>query len=444
MEQNLVKPRSVFSVAYWFVNVESCDSKKLQKLCYYMQAWSYAINDGPFFEGDFEAWVHGPINRELWERIKSIAWKAITVNDFSAADKVDFSEQETRLLQLVWDTYGEFSGFELETLTRNELPWQEQRVGLDVLEAGTNIIRPETMKNYYRNMISCDEIEEIKNWIFQKAEHAKSDERPIGIFDSGVGGLSAICELQKLLPNENIIYFGDTARLPYGSKNKEEIKQYAREAVDLLLSKNVKVILAACGTVSSIALDDIKKMVDIPVYGIIDEAAKKACEMTKADRIGVIGTQATINAGKFEYEIKKIKPEASILGIPCPLFVSLVERDIVSKGEDALQKACEVYLSGFRGNVDTLILGCTHFSHIREAIEEFLPGIIIVDPVEETVKKIAEDIKEKEMTSIFPSQTSAEFFVSGDPERFAEVGKMLMNAEIEVRRKETCVSVSQA
>lgn len=152
------KMHTVFEVARWFTqkNSGSIPSIKLQKLCYYAQAWSYALDDKPLFNGDFEAWVHGPVNRQLWTEFRNIAFRDITLEDYKDINSLEFDKQETRLLNLVWNTYGEFSGFQLESLTHTETPWLEQRHGLSTYDASTNVISPESMKKYYRSLLSRD------------------------------------------------------------------------------------------------------------------------------------------------------------------------------------------------------------------------------------------------------------------------------------------------
>lgn len=149
---------NVYEVALWFTNKNngSIQSIKLQKLCYYAQAWSYALKETPIITGDFEAWVHGPVNRSLWMRFRDIAYRDITADDFTERDIGEFTEEETELLELVWNTYGEFSGYQLESLTHREKPWLEQRVGLATYDASSRVIDPNTMKSYYRSLYSQD------------------------------------------------------------------------------------------------------------------------------------------------------------------------------------------------------------------------------------------------------------------------------------------------
>lgn len=259
--------------------------------------------------------------------------------------------------------------------------------------------------------------------------------KAIGVFDSGLGGLAAVKELQKLLPNENIIYFGDTGRMPYGTKSEETIKKYAKEDVEFLLSKNVKAVLAACGTVSSVALDYIKETTDIPIFGVIDEAAKEACRVSEMKNIGVIGTDATINSRKFTEKIQEIEPLARVNRRACPLFVSLVEHGFADKNNEMLHLACKWYLSDFKGVVDTLILGCTHFPLIQESIKEVLPGITIVDPTKEAAKAVAKELSDKGLLSPSRSKGKVKYFVSDDPSRFSSAGKIFLGEGKEIKAK---------
>lgn len=156
--ERVKKMHSVFEIALWFTNKNkgSIASTKLQKLCYYAQAWSYAINNKQLFNGDFEAWVHGPVNRQLWSEFHTIAYRDIGTDDFNGVSEATFEPEEKHLLELVWNTYGGYSGYQLEALTHTEKPWREQRVGLSTYEASNNVISPESMKKYYRSILSCD------------------------------------------------------------------------------------------------------------------------------------------------------------------------------------------------------------------------------------------------------------------------------------------------
>ena len=210
-----------------------------------------------------------------------------------------------------------------------------------------------------------------------------SNESAIGVFDSGLGGLSAVRELARLLPHENIIYFGDTGRVPYGTKSRETIRKYTVQDARFLLSHGVKAILAACGTVSSNALECIEELTEIPVFGVVEDAARVAYEVSKTKRIGIIGTQATVNSGIFKKKIEAIDENAVVMQCACPLFVPLVEYGFTAEGDEITRLACERYLAPFRGEVDTLVLGCTHFPYIMETVARLLPSVEIISSAHE-------------------------------------------------------------
>lgn len=223
------------------------------------------------------------------------------------------------------------------------------------------------------------------------------DKRPIGVFDSGLGGLTAVKELERLLPNENIVYFGDTGRVPYGTRGSDTIKKYALSDMRFLLSFNVKAIVIACGTVSSVAIDDARSVTDLPVIGVVEPAARAAAAVTKTGKIGVIATSATINSGSYEKAILKIKPETNLKTRACPLFVPLVENGYFGRDCEIAKLAAHDYLDDFKGKVDTLILGCTHYPLLKGVIEDILPEVALVDSGLETAKSVASMLSEQNL-----------------------------------------------
>ncbi len=190
--------------------------------------------------------------------------------------------------------------------------------------------------------------------------------QPIGLFDSGLGGLTVLSELKRIMPNENYIYFGDTARVPYGSKSKETIIEYSRQIIKFLISKNVKLIIIACGTASSLAFDTVKKEFDIPIINVISPTAKSI----KSSNIGVIATNATIKSGAWKREIQKSHPESKVISKACPLFVPIVEEGLVNS--KLADEAIELYLRSFKNNkTDSLVLGCTHYPILINKINSY-------------------------------------------------------------------------
>lgn len=188
------------------------------------------------------------------------------------------------------------------------------------------------------------------------------DQRPVGVFDSGVGGLSAVRELRKLLPSENIIYFGDTSRVPYGGRSPEILLKYARQDVHFLRSFDIKAILVACGTVSTICLPVLRGENDLPILGVVEPACRRAVQMTKNGRVGLIATAASVRSGAYEKCIAGIDPAVEVIAKACPLFVPLVENGRYRPGDAVIETVAREYLEPLgRTGIDTLILGCTHY-----------------------------------------------------------------------------------
>jgi glutamate racemase len=244
-----------------------------------------------------------------------------------------------------------------------------------------------------------------------------SNESAIGVFDSGLGGLSAVRELARLLPNENIVYFGDTGRVPYGTKSRETIRKYTVQDARFLLSHGVKAILAACGTVSSNALECIEELTDIPVFGVVEDAARVAYESSGTKRIGIIGTQATVNSGIFKKKIEAIDEKAVVLQCACPLFVPLVEYGFTAEGDEITRLACERYLAPFRGEVDTLVLGCTHYPFVSDVIRDAVGDVPLFDGALGTARQLERKLAERGLLSKSRDAGRIEFMSSNpDPE----------------------------
>lgn len=200
---------------------------------------------------------------------------------------------------------------------------------------------------------------------------------PIALFDSGLGGLTVLMELRRLLPSENYLYLGDTGRTPYGPKTVSTIKRYARESETFLLKYNPKLLIVACNTVSSVALDDIKREASCPVIGTIDSACRAALAATKTGNVGVIGTAATIRSGAYERALRAMNPSIKVKSASCPLFVPLVEEGLFVGS--IVEESIKHYLKDFRDNgVDALILGCTHYPLLSSAIRDYLGDEVAV------------------------------------------------------------------
>lgn len=255
-------------------------------------------------------------------------------------------------------------------------------------------------------------------------------EAPIGVFDSGIGGLTVAKEIMNELPSESIVYFGDTARVPYGNKSPETIIAYSRQIARFLVSQQVKAIVVACNTVSALALETIKNEFDIPFIGVVKPGAKAAAQVTKNKKIGVIGTEGTISSGLYEEFLKKTSPEVEVYGTACPLFVSLAEESWL---DDPITLAvAERYLTPLKDkNIDTLVLGCTHYPLLRPTISKVMGDqVTLVNPAYETAKElkyVLEDnhiLSDKEETQT--KCTSHKFYVSDGAEKFRNFANTIL------------------
>lgn len=253
-------------------------------------------------------------------------------------------------------------------------------------------------------------------------------ERPIGIFDSGVGGLTVFKELRRILPHEDIVYLGDTARVPYGTKSPKVVKRYTLEATLFLLSKGVKTIIVACNTASSIALDEISKLIPIPFFGVIEPGVEMASRMSKKKRIGVIGTEATIKSGAYRRAILRLDGSFKVFEKACPLFVPIVEEGHID--DNIARVVAEHYLSYFWDkDIDVLILGCTHYPLLKKTISDILEGITVVD----SATAVSIFLKEKlKLMGILKEKDEGKdtFYVTDDPEKFIKMGGIFLGKEI--------------
>ena len=263
------------------------------------------------------------------------------------------------------------------------------------------------------------------------------DLRPIGIFDSGVGGLSVVKELTKILPNESVVYFGDTGRVPYGTKSDDTIIKYARQDEAFLMSKDVKMIIVACGTVSSVALP-LEKDLQIPILGVVAPASKDAAKATKNNKIGVIATSATVNSNSYVKEIKNLNKDAEVFQVACPLFVSLVEQGWSSIDDEIAYLTAKRYLEPLiQKGVDTLILGCTHFPLLSDVIRRVMGDDVTLINSGASAAAFAKEVLEKENLFAPVNQTQKqEFFVSDTPSAFESVAHRFLNADLEGQVKQ--------
>ncbi len=252
------------------------------------------------------------------------------------------------------------------------------------------------------------------------------DNRPIGVFDSGLGGLTAVRELKKVLPHENIVYFGDTGRVPYGGRSPGTILQYAKEDIAFLLSKNVKCVMAACGTVSSILPPSVTDALPVPFIGVVEAAANAAVSATKNQKIGVIGTAATIRSKSYEQHIKAQLPACHIFARACPMFVPLVENGYLGKGNPITTAIAEEYLAALRqAGVDTLILGCTHYPLIADIIGEVMGSdVTLIDPGKETADAARRILTQNNLLG--QNSGSADYFVSDSVDSFRGIANRFL------------------
>ena len=226
-------------------------------------------------------------------------------------------------------------------------------------------------------------------------EHCDLNHAPIGVFDSGVGGLTVAREIMRQIPDERIVYFGDTARVPYGSKSPNTIIRYSRQIIRFLRTKNVKAIVVACNTASAFALETIKPELDIPIIGVVKPGAKVAAQTTQNGKIGVIGTEGTIRSEIYTKTIHRENKDAQVMGRACPLFVPLVEEGWIK--DPVTVAVAERYLQPFKeSDIDTLILGCTHYPLLRSTVREIMgEGVNLVNPAYETAVELRRLLSEQ-------------------------------------------------
>ena len=252
------------------------------------------------------------------------------------------------------------------------------------------------------------------------------DNRKIGVFDSGVGGLTVVRELKKELPGESLAYFGDLARLPYGGKSRERIIEFYHEIVRFLMDQDVKAIIIACGTASSNALAELKKTYSLPIMGVVEPGAREAAASTRNKRIGVIGTQATIRSGEYERLIRQADPEIQVFSTPCPLFVSLVEEGWFE--DPVTDEVVSRYLQGIKEQqVDTLVLGCTHYPMLRQAIARKMgPEVTLVNPSRSVVRELKNFLTETDSLSS-AARGEYRFYVTDSTEHFEHLAIRMLD-----------------
>jgi glutamate racemase len=254
--------------------------------------------------------------------------------------------------------------------------------------------------------------------------------RPIGVFDSGIGGLTVAKSLFEILPNENIIYLGDTARLPYGTKSKETVILYSIECLKFLLSKNVKMIVVACNTASSVAVPFLQKITKIPVIGVLIPGSRGAVKKTKNNKVGIIGTLGTVKSKAYSKEIHKINKDISVYSQPCSLFVQLAEDGWTDN--KIAQLTAEEYLKGLKKNhIDTMILGCTHYPILKNTIKKVMgKEITLIDSGEETAIEVKKILIDERLMNTQKAKGHHKFFVTDFPNNFQQISERFLGKKI--------------
>lgn len=259
--------------------------------------------------------------------------------------------------------------------------------------------------------------------------------KAIGVFDSGVGGLTVLDAIRQVLPNEDYIFLGDTARVPYGNRTKQTIIRYATSCVHQLVARDVKAIVIACNTASAYALDALTQMLDIPVFGVIEPAAQRAVQLSTNQCVGIIGTRATIHSQAYVHAIQSIKKEVKVYGMPCPLFVPIVEEGwadsdvaklVVHKYLEDLLKDVELH----EDQMDTLILGCTHYPILKAIISKELAemnkSVELCDCAQATAISLAKELQKTHLLSDSQLPGDACYLVTDDPVQFSSIGQSFM------------------
>lgn len=258
------------------------------------------------------------------------------------------------------------------------------------------------------------------------------DNRPIGVFDSGLGGLTAVRRLAALMPNENIIYFGDTGRVPYGTRSRETILRYAAQDVNFLRTFDLKAIVIACGTVSSIALAQLARQQREPVFGVVAPTALQAAQRTRNGKIGIIATPATIRTGAYERIITSHNPSAQLFDQPCPLFVPLVENGRTRPGDIVIETVVAEYLSPLRqAGVDTLVLGCTHYPLLTDVISQYMgPEVTLIDSGAAVADQLQGWLRQQQREADPDQVGQYRWYVSDSVDSFHDLASIFLGREV--------------
>lgn len=258
------------------------------------------------------------------------------------------------------------------------------------------------------------------------------DHRAIGVFDSGLGGLTVVKELHKILPNENIVYLGDTGRVPYGSRSRETIIKYAMEDIAFLKSKDVKMIVAACGTVSSTLPREISDNLGVPYADVVRPSAQEACKLTKNGRVGVVGTSASIRSNSYGRTISGLRPEVQVFGNACPLLVHVVENGLVQPDNQIARLSVEMYLKPLmEEKIDTLILGCTHYPILYDIFDDLLNHeVSLIDPGKCTARYVKDVLTEQGMLSDRKELGNTDYNVTDQVSGFEQTASLFLGEPV--------------
>lgn len=260
---------------------------------------------------------------------------------------------------------------------------------------------------------------------------------PIGVFDSGVGGLTVAREIMRQMPEERMVYFGDTARVPYGNKSQETVIRYSRQIIRFLQTQNVKAIVIACNTATACALEAVEKDLDIPIIGVIRAGAKAAVEATKNGKIGIIGTEATVRSGVYTEIMYQMNPAIEVTGKACPLFVPLVEEGLLH--DSVTDEIASRYMSSLKSKyIDTLVMGCTHYPLLRSTLKRIMGDeVSLINPAYETAVELKELLEKNDITCT-PGTAFGEqhrFFVSDMAEKFTDFATSILPQDVKETRK---------
>ena len=257
---------------------------------------------------------------------------------------------------------------------------------------------------------------------------------PIGVFDSGVGGLTVVRSIRRFLPEEDIIYFGDTARVPYGNKSRSTITRFCREIMSFMMAKRVKMVVVACNTASSLSLPLLNSEYPVPVIGVITAGVKEAARVSKNKRVGVIGTSSTVSSGAYGKELSKLGGKYKVYSKACPLFVPLVENKFLS--DPITYQVAKKYLKELKNKrIDTLILGCTHYPLVKKVVRDIMDNVELVDSSIAVAKDVKERLaREGLQAKKTRSRGKTIYYVSDDPEGFSKTAGIFLKEKIKAKR----------